>query len=196
MNYTSKIQKAIKFAAKTHDLYQKQMRKGKNIAYITHPLTVGIILALAGSPEDVIVAGILHDTIEDSIAAKKVTAEMLTERFGSQVADLVLSVTETDKSLSWDERKQEALEHIKDYSQESLLIKSADIISNMSETLDDYLRYGEEVFARFNAPKEKVVDHQFKTINIIIDLWPENPLAPDLLRLADGLKSLLETIQF
>jgi len=105
-------------------------------------------------------------------------------------------VTETDKSLSWDERKQEALEHIKDYSQESLLIKSADIISNMSETLDDYLRYGEEVFARFNAPKEKVVDHQFKTINIIIDLWPENPLAPDLLRLADGLKSLLETIQF
>jgi len=52
MNYTSKIQKAIKFAAKTHDLYQKQMRKGKNIAYITHPLTVGIILALAGSPED------------------------------------------------------------------------------------------------------------------------------------------------
>ena len=196
MNYTSKIQKAIKFAAKTHDLYQKQMRKGKNIAYITHPLTVGIILALAGSPEDVIVAGILHDTIEDSIAAKKVMAEMITERFGSQVADLVLSVTKTDKSLSWDERKQEALEHIKDYSQESLLIKSADIISNMSETLDDYLRYGEEVFARFNAPKEKVVDHQFKTINIIIDLWPENPLAPDLLRLADGLKSLLETIQF
>jgi len=195
MNYTSKIQKAIKFATKTHDLYQKQMRKGKNIAYITHPLTVGIILALVDSPEEVIVAGILHDTIEDSIAAKKVTVEMLTERFGSQVADLVLSVTEADKSLSWDERKQAALEHMKNYSQESLLIKSADIISNMSETLDDYLRYGEEVFARFNAPKEKVINHQLKMINAIVNLWPENPLAPDLSRLADGLKSLLETIQ-
>ena len=163
---------------------------------VSMPLLYGQSGALQNGNFHVIVAGILHDTIEDSIAAKKVMAEMITERFGSQVADLVLSVTKTDKSLSWDERKQEALEHIKDYSQESLLIKSADIISNMSETLDDYLRYGEEVFARFNAPKEKVVDHQFKTINIIIDLWPENPLAPDLLRLADGLKSLLETIQF
>jgi (p)ppGpp synthase/HD superfamily hydrolase len=194
MNYTVKIQKAIKFATKTHDLYQKQVRKGKNIAYITHPLTAGIILALAGSVEDVIVAGILHDTIEDSIAEKKVTVAMLTERFGSPVADLVLSVTEIDKSLSWDERKHEALEQIKDYSRESLLIKSADIISNMSETLDDYLRYGEEVFARFSAPKEKVIAHQLKAIDIIVNRWPESPLAPDLLRLAEGLKKLAEII--
>ena len=194
MDYTVKIQKAIKFATKTHDLYQKQVRKGKNIAYITHPLTVGIILALVDSAEEVIVAGILHDTIEDSIAEKKVTVAMLTERFGSQVADLVLSVTETDKSLSWDERKQEALERIENYSQESLLIKSADIISNMSETLDDYLRYGDEVFARFSAPQEKVIAHQLRAIEIIINRWPENPLASDLSRLAEGLKKLAEII--
>jgi len=191
MNYSLKIQKAIKFAVKTHDLYQKQTRKGKGIAYITHPLTVGIILSLATAPEDVIVAGILHDTIEDSIPEKKVTIEMLTERFGSQVADLVLSVTETDKTLSWEKRKQEALEHIKKYSHDSLLIKSADIISNTSETLDDYQRYGDEVFERFSAPKEKVIQNQLKVIAAINDSWPKNPLAPDLLGLAKGLEALL-----
>jgi (p)ppGpp synthase/HD superfamily hydrolase len=39
-----KIQKAIKFAVKTHEVYQKQTRKGKDVSYITHPLTVGLIL--------------------------------------------------------------------------------------------------------------------------------------------------------
>ncbi len=194
MNYTIKIQKAIKFAAKTHDLYQKQTRKGKNIAYITHPLTVGIILSLAGASEDVIVAGILHDTVEDSIEEKKVTAEMLTERFGAEVAEIVLSVTESDKALSWDERKLEALDRICGYSHDSLLVKSADIISNMSETLDDYLRYGDEVFSRFSVSKEKVIAHQLKAINAIAICWKKNPLAPDLYRIAKGLESLSKIV--
>jgi len=45
MNDISKIQKAIKFAVKTHEVYQKQARKGKDVSYITHPLTVGLILS-------------------------------------------------------------------------------------------------------------------------------------------------------
>ncbi|MFA4943017.1 MAG: HD domain-containing protein [Patescibacteria group bacterium] len=194
MIYTTKIEKAIKFAAKTHDLYQKQLRKGKNIAYIIHPLTVGIILSLAGSDEEVIVAGILHDTIEDSVSEKKVTTAMLTERFGDKVAELVLSVTEVDKDLPWETRKQKALEDIKGYTHDSLLIKSADIISNMSETLDDYLRYGEEVFSRFSVSKEKVINHQLKAINIITSLWKKNPLLSDLKRVSTGLEKLLTII--
>jgi len=107
--YTIKIQKAIKFAAKTHNHYQDQKRKGKRIPYIIHPLTAGIILAGVNATEDVIVAGILHDTIEDSVDDKKVTPEMLTERFGKNVSDLVLSVTETDRDMSWADRKKELL---------------------------------------------------------------------------------------
>jgi len=98
MIYTSKIQKAIKFSIKTHEVYQKQKRKGKDIPYIVHPLTVGIILASVKASEDVVIAGILHDTIEDSIPEKKVTKKMLIERFGKKVADLVESVTEKIKN--------------------------------------------------------------------------------------------------
>jgi (p)ppGpp synthase/HD superfamily hydrolase len=97
MLYTEKIRKAIKFSAKTHNHYQQQTRKGKVIPYITHPLTVGIILLLAKAREDVVCAGILHDTIEDSTKEKKVTYEMIEGRFGKEVADGVLSVTEEEK---------------------------------------------------------------------------------------------------
>lgn len=169
MIYTQKIQKAIKFAAKTHNHYQQQLRKGKVIPYISHPLTVGIILTLAGATEDVIAAGILHDTIEDSVEEKKVTKEMLAERFGQNVSDLVLSVTEQDKGLSWDERKKEAIEHIEHFSRESILVKSADILSNVSELVDDHARDGDEVFSRFNAPKEKIIENQSKVITAVCE---------------------------
>ncbi|MEI7688702.1 MAG: HD domain-containing protein [Candidatus Nomurabacteria bacterium] len=190
MIYTQKIQHAIRFAIKTHEIYQKQKRKGKDVPYITHPLTVGLILAAAGSKEDVIVAGILHDTIEDSIDEKKVSKEMIVERFGENVYNLVLSVTEQDKSLSWKERKAEALEHVKTFSHDSLLLKSADIIANVSETLVDYKKEGEEIFKKFHAPKEKIIDSHIKMINAILNKWPLSPLAADLKELLDKLKSI------
>lgn len=190
MIYTQKIQKAIKFATKTHNHYQQQTRKGKVIPYISHPLTVGIILTLAGATEDVIAAGILHDTIEDSIEEKKVTMEMLTKRFGKNVSDLVLSVTEQDKELSWEERKKEALSHIKHFSHESLMLKGADILSNTSELVDDYAREGEAFFSRFNAPKEKIIEHYLKAITAIIDCWKENPLTDDLLSVSKELQMI------
>lgn len=180
MIYTEKIQRAIKFAAKTHSHYQDQKRKGKKIPYITHPLTVGIILTRAKASEDVIVAGILHDTIEDSLDEKKVTPEMLTERFGKNVSDLVMSVTEVDKNMSWADRKKEAREHIKSFSNDSVLVKSADIISNVSEMIDDYGRYGEEVFERFKPTRDDKVKNLLETMDTIIVQWDKNPLIEDL----------------
>lgn len=98
--HTPRMSAAIRFSIKTHEVYQKQKRKGKDIPYITHPLIVGLILAHAGASEEIVIAGILHDTIEDIPAEKKVTKEMTSERFGDEVAELVDSVTEQDKELA------------------------------------------------------------------------------------------------
>lgn len=180
MNQLFKIQKAIKFATKTHEIYQKQKRKGKDVAYIIHPLTVGIILAHAGANEDVICAGILHDTIEDSIEERKVNLKMIEDFFGENIAKLVLALTEEDKSLPWEERKRIAKEHIKDFSNDATLVKSADIIANTRELIEDYKKDGEEVFAKFNAPKEKIIKNYLETIEALIKKWPENPLIDEL----------------
>ncbi len=190
MIYTKQIKDAIRFSIKTHEVYQKQKRKGKDIPYVTHPLTVGLILSQAGASADVVVAGILHDTIEDSTPEKKVAAEMIAKRFGDKVAELVLSVTETDKELTWEERKAEALDHIKSFSNDSLLLKSADIIANTSELIEDYSKDGEEIFTRFNAPRERLLEQSIRTIRAIYDKWPENPLAADLVALEAQLKEI------
>jgi (p)ppGpp synthase/HD superfamily hydrolase len=122
----------------------------------------------------------LHDTIEDSIEEKKVTLEMLKDRFGENVASLVLSVTETDKSLSWEERKKLAKEHIKDFSNDAVLVKSADILANTSEILEDYKKEGDQIFTRFNGSKEKVLINYLETITLLVKQWTESPLAQEL----------------
>jgi len=194
MKYTPKIQKAIKFSIKTHEVYQKQKRKGKDIAYITHPLTAGLILSLAGADEDVIVAGILHDTIEDSIAEKKVDQELIAQRFGKKVAEIVMSVTETDKSLSWVQRKKEAIEHITHFSRESILVKSADVLVNVNELIDDHNKHGDKIFRVFNAPtpkKKNILNNNLNTIKTILKRWKENPLSDDLKRVVKELEKMM-----
>lgn len=193
MIFSTKIKKAIRFAMKTHEVYQKQKRKGKDIPYITHPLAVGLILARANASEDVVVAGILHDTIEDSTDAKKVTREMLTERFGNNVADLVASVTEEHKDLPWAERKREAREHIKHFSHDSLLVKSADLVSNVSDILDDYADHGSKMFERFHAAKEKLIENYRETMELVLGRWTENPLTDDLKALIASLNEIEHT---
>ncbi len=188
MIYTNTIQEAIRLSIKTHETDQKQKRKGKDIPYLTHPMTVGLILALAGASEDLIAAGILHDTIEDSTVENKVTAKLLKEQLNENVANLVVSVTETNKELSWDERKREALEHIKSFSNESVMLKSADMIANGSEIIDDYEKDGEDLFNRFGAPKEKTLRNYTQAITLLLEQYPENPLADDLRWIASRLQ--------
>jgi (p)ppGpp synthase/HD superfamily hydrolase len=181
MIYTNKIQDAVHFSIEVHQLTgEPQFRKGKAVPYVTHPLTVGLILSQAGASEDVVIAGILHDTIEDSDNEHKVTREMLSERFGEEVAVLVDSVSEKNRELSWHERKEVALEEIRRFSPNSLLLKSGDVISNTTELLRDYDREGEVTFQRFNAPKEQLLSHTQLVIETILEAWPENPLAEDL----------------
>ncbi len=185
-----KIQKAIKFATKTHEVYRKQKRKGKDVSYITHPLAVGILLSHIRANENVVCAGILHDTIEDGIPEKKVTFAMLKERFGTAVAQMVLAVTETDKTLSWDVRKKQALEHIKTFSHDALLVKSADLISNLLELIDDHDKYGDLVFKRFNAPKEKKIQNSLETITAVVTRWPKNPFSKELRQISGQLRKM------
>ncbi len=192
MIYIGKLQKAVNFAIKVHEVDQKQKRKGKDVAYISHPLAVGLILSRTGADEDVVIAGILHDTVEDSVKENRATPEILKEEFGERVADLVISITE-DKGFAWEERKQKMLEKIKEFSNDSLLLKSADLISNVSEIVDDYGRDGYKDFEDFSAPepkKENTIRHYSNAMNAILTAWPENPLKEDLLFLSKKLTKI------
>lgn len=190
MLYTPLLHKAFHYAIKVHEVDQKQKRKGKDIAYVTHPIHVGFLLSKAGASDELIAAGFLHDVLEDSAPNAKVTKEMLEKEFGTEVAVLVYSVTEKNRDLNWHERKEAALEEIRHFSHDSLMLKSCDVISNISEIISDYERDGIDTFRRFNAPTEQLIDHSLLVIKTILDAWPENPLAADLANCQAGLKSV------
>ncbi|WP_086617675.1 HD domain-containing protein [Erythrobacter tepidarius] len=127
MTDTARLLAAASFAA---DRHRDQRRKDVDATpYINHPLDVARILGEAGVDDvEVLMAAILHDTIEDT----KTTADELTERFGARVCSLVLEVTD-DKSLDKIERKRLQVLKAPCASDDAKQIKMADKIANLRD---------------------------------------------------------------
>ncbi len=122
---------AAAFAA---DKHRDQRRKDAAASpYINHPIALANILANEGGILDavVIVAALLHDTLEDT----ETTPEELQELFGADVASVVVEVTD-DKSLSKAERKRLQIEHAAHISERAQLVKLADKIANIRDVAD------------------------------------------------------------
>lgn len=145
---TSIQKSALNFAKQYH---QGQVRKGTQIPYINHCMEVARILHKNGYSEDIVIAGLLHDTIEDTEA----TLEDLERLFGEEVSNLVKHVTE-DKlpSLSWNERKVMYIKMLTDAPEGSVVISAADKLHNITETLEQFLKVGDAVFLKFNSGKD------------------------------------------
>lgn len=162
-------------AAVTHE---GQTRKWPKLTYIIHPLSVALILARVDASEEVIIAGVLHDVVEDSDG--EVTLDAIAEQFGTYVSELVGAVTEPDKSLPWDVRKQQALDHIPQMSRDSLLLKSADVLANMADMVDMVESGSQDVWSNFNGTKEQTFLNKQHQVEALARAWPENPLLPEL----------------
>ena len=97
-----RIDEAIKLSSIAHN---GQFRKGNKIPYISHPLAVGLILQKVGATNEQIIAGILHDTIEDTY----LEFADIEEKFGIKIAKLVSDCSEEDPKAPWQERKNKTL---------------------------------------------------------------------------------------
>ncbi len=128
LRYAQNVFKALAYAAEKHST---QRRKDSDASpYINHPIQVAEVLATAGRVDDlaILVAAILHDTVEDTEA----TTEELEDLFGSEVAGLVAEITD-DKSLPKTERKRLQVEHAPHLSNKAKQIKIADKACNVRE---------------------------------------------------------------
>lgn len=140
------IEQAINFAARAH---RNQNRKSTDIPYITHPFAVGMLLQKAKCCDDVIAAGILHDTLEDTSTTK----EELEKQFGTRITNLVIAASENDKSLPWEMRKQHTIDHLKTAYLEVIQVITADKLHNLSSIRADIEQFGDETWSRFNRGK-------------------------------------------
>lgn len=140
------IQKALNYAA---DKHRNQFRKSSDIPYIVHPAECMQILTKLKCSDEVIIAGILHDTLEDT----DTQYEELVKVFNKEIADMVLDVSEQDKTLSWQERKDAYFKHLRNCQLESRYICFADKLANLRSIYADYLVIGNDVWKKFNADK-------------------------------------------
>jgi (p)ppGpp synthase/HD superfamily hydrolase len=161
------------------DIHHGVKRKGKDTPYITHPLAVALILARVSDSDDLIAAGILHDTIEDCEPYGSVTREMFADKFGERIAELVVAVTQ-DKTLPRAVRKQHATEHLIEMDYDMLLLKTADMLHNLSELIEDVEESGNAAFKIFKGGKQMKVQEYTERIAILDEVWLENPLLGEL----------------
>ena len=181
--FSKKIHSAFVFAENAH---RGQKRKGGDVPYITHPLCVAMVLSRVGADDDLICSALLHDTVEDC----NVSFTEIENYFGERVMQIVKEVTEDSKTNSWEERKRKAEEKIKKISNDALLLKSADIIHNISDLLYDIEKKGDSAFSKFNAPKKEKIEHYLRLISNLENSWPENPLIGEVQEKRDNLLSL------
>ncbi|MBQ4630485.1 MAG: bifunctional (p)ppGpp synthetase/guanosine-3',5'-bis(diphosphate) 3'-pyrophosphohydrolase [Clostridia bacterium] len=142
-----KFDEAIVFATKMHS---GQLRKGTDIPYIVHPLEVMGILCSMKADENLMIAGVLHDIVEDTEA----TLDDIRKSFGEDVTMLVASNSE-DKSKTWQERKSHTITELEKADKRVKMLIMADKLSNLRSIARDYKDIGDKLLERFNAPKEK-----------------------------------------
>jgi len=154
---------AIDFAARKHSTQRR--KNTTQDPYINHPIEVVKILTLAGITDpNVLCAGALHDTIEDT----STTFSELEAMFGYKIASIVSEVTD-DKSLPKVTRKRLQVEHARTISFEAKLVKIADKLSNLSNLMVDPPRgWSPAIIRGYFAWSYAVVSHM-RGINPILD---------------------------
>jgi len=162
--YSDRINHALAFAAKHHD---RQVRKGTHLPYITHPANVAIILARYGQPDATVIAGILHDVVEDCVRdnwTQEMLEERIGEKFGADVLESVLMVThrkvdDDGNELDRQERNADYLARLAQADDPARWVCAADKIHNASTILADLRRTvdPESVWGRFSAGKEGTI---------------------------------------
>jgi len=179
------ICRAVAFATKAH---AGQLRKGTDVPYVTHPISVGMLLARAGCADDLVMAGILHDCLEDT----ETTFEQLEDEFNEKVAEIVQDCSEQDKSDTWINRKKATVKKLKTASDEACLVSCADKTHNLWSMIKDYEQHGESLWSRFNATRESQIWYYRALGTVFSEHDPQHNLFQDY---QEHLKTFLELVE-
>jgi (p)ppGpp synthase/HD superfamily hydrolase len=151
---TLNLERALRWSALFH---RGQVRKGSGVPYVQHVVAVAMILDRLSFPEEVVIAGLLHDVVEDTEA----TLDQVREAFGEHVAETVAFCSErkTDSAggkRPWIDRKQEHLDLMESAPLAARAVMLADKLHNLLSIQFD-LREGRDVWSTFNAERAQVV---------------------------------------
>ena len=142
-----KLHEANVFATRAH---HGQVRKGSDVPFMIHPFETAQILTEAGCSDEVVIAGLLHDTLEET----ETSSTEISAAFGYKVLGLVFAASE-DKRQEWEVRKQHTIDYLKhEATQDEMLLICADKLSNLRAIRYEKDLIGEVAWARFKRGKD------------------------------------------
>jgi (p)ppGpp synthase/HD superfamily hydrolase len=184
---TDRFSKALVYAEHKH---RSQVRKGGDIPYIGHLLSVASLVINDGGSEAQAIAALLHDAVEDQGGPP--TLEEIRTTFGADVARIVDECSDTDEvpKPPWLDRKRAYIDHLAEVGQDTLLVSVADKLDNARSMLRDYHEHGPKLWERFNRKNPQ--DHLWYYTELLaafrhrgLDSW----MVDELGRVIDELKS-------
>jgi (p)ppGpp synthase/HD superfamily hydrolase len=178
--------RAFEFAAEKH---ARQTRKASTIPYIAHLMGVASLVLESGGNEDLAIAALLHDVVEDCGGAPMLRE--VRRRFGARVAKIVDGCTDTDTypKPPWRERKKMYIARLKKEDAETRLVSAADKLNNVRSILSDYRAVGESVWSRFASGRDGTLWY-YRTLRDEFSRSKPNRITRDLELAVNELESL------
>lgn len=175
--YSERYEKALSFAARAH---RKQVQKAGDVPYIVHLVHVSVMLIRVGFSEDVAIAGLLHDAVED----QDVPLDRIEADFGPAVAEMVAALTEVKRDggvqRPWEVRKQEALDRIRQAGLEAVAVKAADSLHSTRSLISELRQQGPSVWTNFSRGPGPSLWYYRSVAEIVCERLGPHPLAVEL----------------
>jgi GTP pyrophosphokinase len=166
-----RFRRAFLFASQMH---AGQARKASTIPYIAHLMGVASLVLEAGGDEDLAIAALLHDVVED--CGGKPMLQQVRRRFGKRVAHIVEGCTDDDSGAfpkpPWRERKETYLRHLRTADADTRLVSAADKLNNVRSIVSDYRAVGESVWQRFQGGREGTLWYYRTLLEIFLQHKP------------------------
>jgi (p)ppGpp synthase/HD superfamily hydrolase len=179
---------ALAYAA---ELHKPQTRKGGDIPYVGHLMSVSALVIEAGGNETQAIAGLLHDAVEDQ--GGQPTLDEIDARFGSEVAKIVSDCSDTDQipKPPWRERKERYVAHLETTSDATILVSLADKVDNARAILRDLRLHGDGFWQRFNVSDPQQHLWYYRGLLQVFEKRSDSWLVDELRRTIDEIASLV-----
>jgi len=161
---------ALEFAAARHE---GQRREADDAAFILHPLEVAQLLRNRGYDDEIVAAGVLHDSLENTDA----TPQELERQFGPEVARLVRAVSEPDAEGPYAQRKARLRDSVGAGDHGVLVVYAADKVAKARELRMTLARDWSAAARPETAEK---LDHYWASLELLEQLLRDDPLVSQL----------------
>ncbi|BBZ45883.1 HD domain-containing protein [Mycobacterium parmense] len=186
---TPRFADALGYAAAKH---ARQTRKGSEVPYVGHLLSVAGLVIDDGGTEEQAIAALLHDAAEDQ-GGQETLAE-IRQKFGNGVASIVAECSDTFESPkpSWRERKERYIAHLRAASDDAVLISLADKLDNARAILRDYRAEGNRLWQRFSVQDPRLHLWYYRSLLDVLHRRSGSWMVGELRRVLDALEGEMD----